>query len=115
MGTSTTSTVYAAELREIELAFQIASNIHVKTNTPGKCIAFTDNQSAIRAIAIHSIDRTKRQAAYSRLVSVSKAIEKHEQKCGDEGENGADRTAGRSCDPAVMRKLGEAVSEWERK
>jgi ribonuclease HI len=51
MGTSTTSTVYTAELRGVELAFQIALDIHAKMNAPGKCTVFTDNQSAIQAMA----------------------------------------------------------------
>jgi histidinol-phosphate/aromatic aminotransferase/cobyric acid decarboxylase-like protein len=51
MNTSTTFTIYAAELKGIKLTFRIVLDIHVKTNTPSKCTAFTDNQSAIQAIA----------------------------------------------------------------
>jgi ribonuclease HI len=51
MGISTTSTVYAAELRGMELAFQIALDIYTKTNTPDKCVIFADSQAAIQAMA----------------------------------------------------------------
>lgn len=51
MGKSTTSTVYAAELQGLVLAFQIALDVHISTGAPGSCTVFTDNQAAIRAMA----------------------------------------------------------------
>ena len=51
MGRTTTSNVYAAELRGIELAFQLALDRHKATGTLGRCTVFSDNQAAVRAMA----------------------------------------------------------------
>lgn len=51
MGKATTSNVYAAELRGIELAFQLVLDHHATTHNPGKCVVFSDNRAAIRAMA----------------------------------------------------------------
>lgn len=42
--------MYAAESKGIELACQVAVEVH-STNVAGKCCIFTDNQAAIQAIA----------------------------------------------------------------
>ena len=50
IGTENAATVYAAELKGIELAFQIINQITIAINIPKKCHVFSDNQAGIRAM-----------------------------------------------------------------
>ena len=49
MGSSETSTVYAAELQGINLALQFADDDAEKGNKRDRVVIFTDNQAAIRS------------------------------------------------------------------
>jgi ribonuclease HI len=71
MGKSTTSNIYAAELRGIEMALQIALDTHASTNTPRSCVIFTDNQAVIRTIA-----NPKTQSGQYILIEAIQALDK---------------------------------------
>jgi ribonuclease HI len=119
MGKATTSNVYAAELRGIELAFQLALDRHETTHTHGGCVIFTDNQAAIRAVAdprcpsgqyilaetIHTLDKLRDQGWEVRL----QWIPAHEKVLGNDiADEAAKNAAG-----YIATTRNTARTTWE--